>query len=163
MGTANSSSATVFNMKVGSAPPIPNARESIACEVTPEGGLRLIPLDALGAYFLHHFGHGEVRATWTLQPWSTNSIPPAVDRNAPQKDLQYLTLRCERPAVLSSGGDPHHTGVALSADEQKACRALVERMRAAAAKKRRQEREAAEAAADPTPTPRKRSSRKRGR
>jgi hypothetical protein len=104
---------------------VPNARGAIRCEVNAKGEIELYPNNALGAYFLYHFGHGDIRPVWTLVASAEDIGSGGIGA------FEKLTLRHEPHALLSrAGGDPYHTGVPLSAEEQKACRALVDQMRA---------------------------------
>lgn len=104
------------------------ARHGIAVEVTAKGDLVLRPTDALGAYFLEHFAHGDLHPTWSYGSQH-------VERGHPQSGLLSVALRSTKRPLLSSGGDPFYTGVSLSKDEQEACRALVDEMRAKPKKK----------------------------
>ena len=100
----------------------PNARSSISCEVTAKGTLVLKPLDALGAYFLQHFAHGNLHPSWLY-------TGAKQDRNAPQETLISVELSSRTPPLISSGGDPFFCGMTVSPSEQEACRELVDKMR----------------------------------
>ena len=45
------------------------------------------------------------------------------------RTVDYMEFEHRSDAMLCSGDDPHFTGMSLNPDEQKACRALVDRMR----------------------------------
>lgn len=109
---------------------IPNARRSIACEVSPEGELVLRPMDALGAYFLDNFWRGEIRGTWVGRPMSANdSAAASRDVDAPQKGLREIRLKVTHGSVLSRGGNPLYTGVHVHPDDYAEARAFVDALR----------------------------------
>lgn len=117
--TAGTAGTTTARITTTRGPSLPNSRDSIRCEITPKGEIELVPTDALGARFLSQFGHGPIKPAWL----SVASFPDTT--------FQRLVLTCEPWPVLSTGGDPFHAGIALSADEVKECRALVEQLREA--------------------------------
>lgn len=105
---------------------------SIRCEVLADGSLALIPMDALGAYYLTQFGHGGLQPVWESRGLGQDEkdwTQPDVSAGNNRKSLVRVIVRMTPKPLLSKGDDPYYTGVQLSDDEQKACRALIDKMR----------------------------------
>lgn len=101
----------------------PPARDAIRAEVESDGSLVLRPNNALGAMYLHRFGHGDLQPQWSYRGLDETS------KGDPYSPLMALRLKMRTRPLLSTGGDPYFTGMSLSRDEQEACRALVGKMR----------------------------------
>lgn len=111
--------------------------DSIRCEVLEDGSLALIPLDALGAYYLMQFGHGSLKPSWESVMLGDDDVPWTEDRFSVERgrrELVRVVVRTKANPMLTKSGDPFYTGMGLSDAEQQACRALVDRMRGAARK-----------------------------
>lgn len=109
-------------------PEIPPATAGIAVAVNAKGNLVLRPTDALGAYFLNHFAHGDLRARWVHTMRADSNERPSGD--CPQETLKHIEISATHRPLLSKGGDPFYTGLGLDDAEQQACRDLVDKMRA---------------------------------
>ena len=104
-------------------------------ELDRDGWLVIKPHDAVAALVLHQLAHGTLRAQWTYR-----GMTPS--KGAPFGALSSIEIRGDQGPLLSDGGDPYYTGVSLSDEEQKACRAVVDGMRAKKRKSRPKNRRA---------------------
>lgn len=139
--TGNSASGGTFTVTVPEQPTPQHApsRASIACQVEADGSLALIPLDALGAYYLGHFGHsGDIHPAWHhrgLTEWETTRgaghfmSESGAEKN--RRTLAKVVLHSRTGPMLSKGEDPFWTGRGITPDDYKALVALLEKRQAA--------------------------------
>jgi hypothetical protein len=106
------------------AQPPRSTRDIIRCEVGFANELILIPLTDLGASVLAQMMHGDhqFQSTWS------GAHGPGIDATHGRQVRKLTIIQKTRP-MLSSGADPYYTGMTLSPDEVKACRALVDARR----------------------------------
>lgn len=96
----------------------------IRCGVGFSNELILTPLTDLGASILAQFQHGD---HVFMSRWSGRFHA----KNTYGREVQGLVITQKTRPMLSSGDDPFFTGMTISPDEQQACRALIEKLRAA--------------------------------
>jgi hypothetical protein len=96
-------------------------RDLFDVEVVGANGFRLVPRTELAKSLLAMWNHGEVRRSNLLSAAARDwRYGQAVER----MDFEFPS----RP-MLSSGDDPYHTGMGLSADEAAAARDFIEKRR----------------------------------